>query len=88
MAIDSVTPRLTYDGQHSWWNKKIYTLISRVEKFLPHCSDDDEWESVDDYELEHAESPSTAIEQMVIECVSPYPQHPFFFSIAITCFFF
>ena len=27
--------------------------------FLPHCSDDDAWEPVDDYELEHTEPAST-----------------------------
>ena len=38
------------------------------------------------YDLEHAESASAAIEQMVIEA-SPCPQTPvFFFSIAITLF--
>ena len=51
----------------------------------PGVINDDEWEPVDDYELEHAESPSTVIEQMVTE-----PPHihstPRFIPIAITYF--
>ena len=43
--------------------------------FLPHCSDDhDEWEPVDDNDLEHAEPASAAIEQMVIEPAEPTSQ--------------
>ena len=54
--------------------------------FLPHCSDDDAWEPVDDYELVYAEFVSTAIEQRVIEPPHITQHTPFFFSISITCF--
>ena len=51
----------------------IDDVLSSVDSvFIPHCSGDhDEWEPVDNNELEHAESASADIEHMVLEPAEP-----------------
>ena len=51
-------------------------LSSVYSVFLPHCSsNNDAWEPIDDYELEHVKSASKAIEQGYRACRAYFQQH-------------